>query len=66
MRMQKEITRRLFEKWMNEYTEELKQARLDFTKRYEKEVNKKRGGREELVELILALPCLGIRFLQVP
>jgi len=36
-----EITRRLFEKWMNEYTEELKQARLDFTKRYEKEVKQK-------------------------
>jgi len=35
-----EITRRLFEKWMNEYTEELKQARLDFTKRYAKEVKK--------------------------
>jgi len=33
-----EITRRLFEKWMNEYTEELKQARLDFTKRYAEEV----------------------------
>jgi len=33
-----EITRRLFEKWMDEYTEELKQARLDFTKRYAEEV----------------------------
>jgi site-specific recombinase XerD len=36
-----EITRRLFEKWMDEYTEELKQAQLDFTKRYEKEVKQK-------------------------
>jgi len=36
-----EITRRLFEKWMNEYTEELKQARLDFTKRYKEEVKQK-------------------------
>ncbi len=35
-----EITRRLFEKWMDEYTEELKQARLDFTKRYAEEVKK--------------------------
>ncbi|MHC3130137.1 MAG: site-specific integrase [Candidatus Bathyarchaeota archaeon] len=36
-----EITRRLFEKWMDEYTEELKQARLDFTKRYAEEVKQK-------------------------
>jgi len=36
-----EITRKYLEKWMNEYTEELKQARLDFTKRYEKEVKQK-------------------------
>ena len=37
-----EITRKYLEKWLNEYTEELEQARIDFTRRYREEVKQKK------------------------